>query len=85
GYRDATGMQIVSTLLAPAREDGIEASDLKIEAATGAILAIFFEAIRKGQTADLPRLAPVLTYIALAPFIPAEEAAEVATGRGRGR
>jgi AcrR family transcriptional regulator len=82
-YRDATGMQIVSTLLAPAREAGIEASDLKIEAATGAIQAIFFEAIRNGQTADLPRLAPVLSYIALAPFIPAEEACEVATSRGR--
>jgi AcrR family transcriptional regulator len=83
--RDATGMQIVSSLLAPALEDGVEASDLRVEASTGAILAIFFEAISKGQTAELPRLAPVLTYIALAPFIPAEEACEVAIGRGRGR
>jgi AcrR family transcriptional regulator len=83
--RDATGIQIVSTLLAPVLEDGVEASKLKVEASTGAILAIFFEAIRKGQTADLPRLAPVLTYIALAPFIPADEACEVATSRGRGR
>jgi AcrR family transcriptional regulator len=85
GSRDATGMQIVSTLLAPALEAGVEADKLKIEASTGAILAIFFEAITKGRTADLPRLAPVLTYIALAPFIPAAEAAEIATGRGRGR
>jgi AcrR family transcriptional regulator len=82
--RDATGMQIVSTLLEPALKDGDDANDLRVEASTGAILAIFFEAIRKGQTAELPRLAPVLTYIALAPFIPAEEAAEVATSRGRG-
>jgi len=83
--RDATGMQIVSTLLAPAIDDGVEANNLKVEASTGAILAIFFEAIHKGQTADLPRLAPVLTYIALAPFIPPEEACDIATGRGRGR
>jgi AcrR family transcriptional regulator len=83
--RDATGLEIVSTLLAPALEAGVEADDLKIEACTGAILAIFFEAISKGRTADLPRLAPVLTYIALAPFIPAEEACEVAVSRGRGR
>jgi AcrR family transcriptional regulator len=81
--RDATGMEIVSTLLQPALEDGVEASDLKIEAAVGAILAIFFEAISKGRTAELPRLAPVLTYIALAPFIPAEEASEIAVSRGR--
>jgi AcrR family transcriptional regulator len=85
GCRDATGMQIVSTLLAPALEDGVVADELKIEASTGAIQAIFFEAIRNGQTAELPRLAPVLTYIALAPFIPAAEACEVATSRGRGR
>jgi AcrR family transcriptional regulator len=83
GYRDAIGMQIVSTLLGPALEDGVVADDLKIEASTGAIQAIFFEAIRNGQTADLPRLSPVLTYIALAPFIPAEEACEIATSRDR--
>jgi AcrR family transcriptional regulator len=83
--RDATGLEIVSTLLAPALATGVEADELKVEATTGAILAIFFEAISKGRTAELPRLAPALTYIALAPFIPAEEACEVAIGRGRGR
>lgn len=83
--RDATGLKIVSTVLAPALEAGVEADDLKLEASTGAILAIVFDAIRKGKTADLPRLAPVLTYIALAPFIPAEEACAVAVSRGRGR
>jgi hypothetical protein len=36
-----------------------------------------------GHTADLPRLAPFLTYFALAPFIGAEEACDVANGRGR--
>jgi AcrR family transcriptional regulator len=83
--RDATGMEILSTLLGPAFETSTEKNALKIEASTGAILGIFFEAITKGRTADLPRLAPVLTYISLAPFIPAEEAAEVATSRARGR
>ncbi|MGH2938133.1 MAG: TetR/AcrR family transcriptional regulator [Solirubrobacterales bacterium] len=82
--RDATGMEIVSTLLKPALEDGVGADALKVEAAVGAILAIFFEAISKGRTTELPRLAPVLTYIALAPFIPAEEACEIAISRGRG-
>jgi AcrR family transcriptional regulator len=83
--RDATGLRIVTSLLRPATTAGIEPTDLQIEASVGAILGIFFEAIGKGRTADLPRLAPVLSYIALAPFIPAEEAAEIATGRGRGR
>jgi AcrR family transcriptional regulator len=83
--RDATGLRIVSSLLQPAAKAGIEATELEIEASVGAILGIFFEAIRTDRTADLPRLAPVLSYIALAPFIPAAEAAEIANGRGRGR
>jgi hypothetical protein len=42
-----------------------------------------FEGVWRGKTADLPRLAPFLTYFALAPFVGAEEACEIATSRGR--
>jgi hypothetical protein len=56
-----------------------------VEATVGAILGVFFDAIRAGKVAKLPRLSPVLTYFALAPLIGAAEAAEVATTRGRPR
>jgi AcrR family transcriptional regulator len=86
GNRDATGLQIVATLLRPAHErGGVEPSRLVLDATVGAILGVFLEAIRKGKTADLPRLAPFLTYFTLAPFLGAEEACDVATSRGRGR
>jgi len=84
--RDATGRQIVGSLLRPAAEHGgARPSALMLEATVGAILGVFFEAIRKGKAADLPRLAPSLTYFTLAPFVGAEEACDVATSRGRGR
>jgi AcrR family transcriptional regulator len=83
--RDEIGKQIVAALLQPAREAGIEATDLAIEASTGAIYGVLFEGVWKGKLADLPRLAPFLTYFALAPFVGAEEACDVATSRGRGR
>jgi AcrR family transcriptional regulator len=82
--RDDNGAQIVATLLKPATATQIAVDDLVVEATVGAILAILFEAISNGRTADLPRLAPYLTYFALAPFLGAEEACEVATSRGRG-
>jgi AcrR family transcriptional regulator len=86
GIRDATGRRLVAGLLRPAAERGaVEPSPLVLEATIGAILGVFFETIRKGKTADLPRLAPFLTYFTLAPFLGAEEACEVATARGRGR
>jgi AcrR family transcriptional regulator len=81
--RDAIGKEIVATLLGPAIEAGIEATDLFIEASTGAIYGIMFEGVWKGKLADLPRLAPFLAYFALAPFVGAEEACDVATSRGR--
>ena len=86
GSRDVIGRQIVGSLLLPAAEHGgVELSGVVLEATVGALLGVFFEAIRKGKTADLPRLAPFLTYFTLAPFVGAEEACEVATSRDRRR
>ena len=65
------------------RESGVKAPDLMIEASAGAVYGILYEGVWKGKTADLPRLAPYLTYFALAPFIGAEEACEIAISRGR--
>jgi AcrR family transcriptional regulator len=81
--RDGIGKQIVDTLIGPARESGVNAPDLVIGASAGAVYGILYEGVWKGKTADLPRLAPYLTYFALAPFLGAEEACEVAISRGR--
>jgi len=80
---DGTGVLLISNLVDPAYADGLEATALAIEASAGAIYGVLFEGVRSGQAADLPRLAPFLTYFALAPFIGAEEACDVANGRGR--
>jgi AcrR family transcriptional regulator len=81
--RDEIGRQVVGALLEPALKSGVNATDLMIEASAGAIYGVMFEGVWRGKTADLPRLAPFLTYFALAPFIGAEEACDVATSRGR--
>lgn len=84
--RERSGVQIITELAGPAFEDrGLSASALENEASSGAIYAILFEGVRSGRTAELPRLAPYLTYFALVPFVGAEEAAEIANSRDRGR
>jgi AcrR family transcriptional regulator len=83
--RDTAGMLLIADLVGPAYEDGLQASQLAIEASAGAIYGVLFEGVRSGDAADLPRLAPFLTYFALAPFIGAEQACDIANGKGRGR
>ncbi len=83
--RDTAGMLLIADLVGPAYEDGLQASQLVIEASAGAIYGVLFEGVRSGDGADLPRLAPFLTYFALAPFIGAEQASDIANGKGRGR
>jgi AcrR family transcriptional regulator len=81
--RDSAGVLLIADLVGPAYADGLAASKLAIEASAGAIYGVLFEGVRNGNVADLPRLAPFLTYFALAPFIGAEQACEIANGRGR--
>lgn len=81
--RDQAGVEIVRSLLSPAITGAPAVPELVVEATVGAILGILFEAVRSGRPDDLPKLAPVLTYLTLAPFVGAEEACEVANGRGR--
>ena len=83
GGRDYAGTLMIAHLVEPAYAQGLKASQLQLELSAGAIYGVLFEGVRSGHTADLPRLAPFLTYFALAPFIGAEEACDVANGRGR--
>ena len=81
--RNEIGKQFLGALMGPASQAGVSVTDLVLEASAGAVYGIMFEGVWKGKTADLPRLAPFLTYFALAPFVGAEEACDVATSRGR--
>jgi AcrR family transcriptional regulator len=56
---------------------------LAAEAIGGAAYELLYEGIRRGGPESLPALAPFATYLALAPFLGAEEACAVAGGRGR--
>lgn len=77
-----TGME---ALLAPGYELNPDASPIAGEAIGGAIYSLIYDQVRRGATESLQELAPLATYVALVPFIGAEEACAVANGDGRGR
>jgi AcrR family transcriptional regulator len=58
--------------------------DIAAEVISGGIYWLAYRMVREQGPAGLPTLAPICTYIALAPFIGAEEAARVVNGDGRG-
>ncbi len=53
--RDAAGREITTGLVRPPGELGSAPSPIVLEATVGAILGVFFEAIRAGKVAELPR------------------------------
>jgi AcrR family transcriptional regulator len=78
--RDEAGMRLFEALLDPDVTDAPEVEPIALEAIVGAIYGSFYDTIRAEGTDALPALAPLLTYLALAPFLGAEEACAVATG-----
>jgi AcrR family transcriptional regulator len=74
------GMQ---ALLVPGYELKPDASPVAAEAIGGAIYSMIYDQVRHGATESLQELAPLATYVTLAPFIGAEEACAVANGDGR--
>lgn len=76
--RDELGLEFISGLISPARAEGLELSDLVLEATVGAIFGVYFDRVLRGSPADLLDTAPLITYLILAPLIGAEEACEVA-------
>jgi DNA-binding transcriptional ArsR family regulator len=56
-----------------------------IETIRGGIYALAYKRIRESGPEGLPGLAPICTYISLAPFVDADEACVAANGDGRGR
>lgn len=78
-------LQGLEALLAPGYEQSPETPEVAAEAIGGAIYALIYDQVRAGGPQSLPQLAPLATYMALAPFLGAEEACAVANGEGRRR
>lgn len=75
----------MEALLAPGYELNPGVSPIAGEAIGGAIYSLIYEQVRRGATESLQELAPLATYVALVPFVGAEQACAVANGDGRGR
>jgi AcrR family transcriptional regulator len=78
--RDEVNRSLVG-LLAPGHELKPDLSPIASEAIGGAIYALIYDQVRSKGPASLPQLTPVATYIALAPFLGAEEAGAIANGK----
>jgi AcrR family transcriptional regulator len=81
--RDAAGLDLLGTLLGPAFTDSPQIDPIVLEAIIGATYGAVYDRLRAGGAETLPKLAPLLTYLALAPFLGAEEACAIANGNGR--
>jgi len=78
-------MTTMEALLVPGFERNPQASPLAAEAIGGAIYSMIYDQIRAGGSGRMQEIAPLATYVTLAPFVGAEEACAVANGDGRGR
>lgn len=83
--RRAENLQPLEELLERGREEAPETPDIAVEAIAGVVYTLSYRRIRETGAESLPGLAPLCTYLALAPFIGAEQAALVANETGRAR
>jgi AcrR family transcriptional regulator len=72
-------------LLAEGRARVPQVPAIAIGAIAGGVYRLAYKQIRESGPESLPNLAPICTYMTLAPFIGARAASEVASGDGRGR
>ncbi len=77
--RNRSGADLLATLLGPAFADAPAIPPIFAEAILGAIYGVLYEQISSEGPEQLPRIAPLLTYVALAPFVGAERASAEAT------
>jgi AcrR family transcriptional regulator len=71
-------LDTVATMFAPGHKAHPKVPSVVAEAITGGLWNVIQYELGHGRAAELPQLAPELTYIALAPFLGAKEAARVA-------
>ena len=81
--RRAEIVRPLEELLLEGRERAPEIPPIAIEAIVGGVYTLVYRRIHEAGPERLPGLAPTCTYIALAPFIGAEQACAVANGDGR--
>jgi AcrR family transcriptional regulator len=81
--RRAEAVAPLEELLAKGYERSPDTPPIAVEAIAGGVHTLIYEQIRRAGPQSLPELAPLCTYIALAPFIGAQEACEVANSSGR--
>jgi AcrR family transcriptional regulator len=81
--RARIGVGAFARLLVPGAEQthGLVPPAVTVEAIAGGLFELALHYALEGRIAELPELVPTATYIALAPFVGGEEAAQVATGR----
>jgi AcrR family transcriptional regulator len=75
----------LTNLLEEARQRSPQVPPVAVEAVFGAVYSLAFRQLRELGPEGLPGLAPLCTYLALAPFIGAEQACAAASGDGRSR
>jgi AcrR family transcriptional regulator len=77
------GVSALARLLVPGveRTEGQAPPAVTVEAIGGGLFELALHYALEGRIADLPELVPTASYIALAPFVGAEQAAQIATSR----
>jgi hypothetical protein len=81
----AAGLAELRGLLEEKAREHPEVPPIAPEAITGGIMALARRRFLRKGAEGLPSLAPIATYLALAPYVGAEEACAVANGDGRAR
>ncbi|MGB7588839.1 MAG: TetR/AcrR family transcriptional regulator [Solirubrobacterales bacterium] len=75
----------MGALLAPGFDTAPTTKPIVADAALRTVWALLHGQIATAGPQDLPQVAPLASYMVLAPFIGAEQAVEVSNGDGRGR
>ncbi len=83
--RREEALRPLEILLAEGHARAPEVPAVTSEAIRGGIYALAYKQIRKAGPESLSSLAPICTYVTLAPFIGPQEACAAANGDGRGR
>jgi TetR/AcrR family transcriptional regulator len=81
--RDRT-LESIRALMRPGLDIAPRTKPLVVDAVIGAVWGLVYHTICGNGPRALPEVAPLATYMALAPFLGAEQAAAVANGDGRG-
>jgi len=83
--RRMEALRPLQDLIAGGYELAPKTAQIAAEGIVGGVYTLAYRHLRDGGAGALPALAPVCTYITLAPFVGAEDACRIANGDGRGR